>query len=173
MKKTTFALLGATLLAGGAAPAQTSGSAEPFHVRETMQQQVNPAIMEIWDIGNAAMDEAGGIDPALMDDAKWSTLAAAAGRLEESGRQMAAAQQLRAAREDNWATEDFEVTMEQVQAALDADPAAFRSLAADFAEHVGELEAAAEAKDFSRTSELVAAMDAECAACHAQFWYAE
>ncbi len=156
-----------------AACATAQGGSAPLHVREVMQQQVNPAITEIWDVGNNAMDDAGGLDPALMDDAKWSALAGAAGRLEEAGHAMAGAQQLRAAEQDNWATEDFEVTMDQVQAALDADPEGFRRFAADFAEHVAELKVAAEAKDVAKAGDLVAQMDAECAACHAQYWYAE
>jgi cytochrome c556 len=168
-KASAFAALAAIFAACAAA----QGEGEPLHVREVMQQQVNPAIMEIWDVGNNAMDEAGGLDPALMDDAKWATLAEAAGTLERSGQDMAAAQVLRAAHGDNQATEDFEVTMDQVQAALDADPEGFRRFAADFAEHVAALKVAAEAKDVAAASELVAGMDAQCAACHAQYWYAE
>ena len=173
MKISMSAMIVAVALAGTGALAQQHEQAEAFHVREAMQTVINPAIMAIWDIGNNAMNEEGGIDPALMDPAKWSALAEAAGALEATGHDMAGAQTLRAAGEDNQAVEDFEVTMDQVQAALDADPEGFRRLAATFATHAGELKAAAEAQDAVAAGELVAGMDAACAECHAQFWYAE
>jgi len=173
MKISTFALIGAAVLAGSAALAQPDETADVLYVREAMQAHVNPAIVEIWDVGNNAMNEEGGIDPALMDEARWSALANAAGKLEQAGRKMAAAQTLRAAREDNWATDEFEVSMDQVQAALNADPESFRRLAADFAEHNATLKAAAETQDAAAAGTLVAQMDAECATCHAQYWYAE
>lgn len=158
-----------------AAAPQTAADAggEPYHVREAMLNEVNPAIMVIWDVGNNAMGETGGLDPALMDDTRWNALAEASAALEQAGHAMAAAGPLRAAREGNWATEDYEVSMDKVQAALDADPDGFRRFAAEFSESVAALGAAAQARDIAAASDLVAGMDGECAACHVQYWYGE
>jgi cytochrome c556 len=148
-------------------------SSDPYYVRHAMQAEVNPAIMAIWDVTNNAMNEEGGIEPALVDEAQWNALAQSSAVLESSGREMEAAPELRAAHPDNWATSEHEVTMDQVQAALDADPEGFRRFAAEFADHSARLRLAALARDAATTGELVAQMDATCASCHAQYWYAE
>ena len=148
-------------------------SNEPYYVRHAMQAEVNPAIMAIWDVTNSAMDESGGIDPALVNEAQWDAVAESSAVLESAGREMATATELRAATPENWATGEYEVTMDQVQAALDADPEGFRRFAAQFADHSARLKRAAQSRDAATTGELVAQMDAVCAACHARYWYAE
>ena len=138
-----------------------------------MQQVVNPAIMAIWDIGNAAMDETGSLDPAQMEAVHWAALADAAAQLEVEGRRMAAAETIRAAAPDNMATEEFEVSMADVQRFIDADPQGFRALGAQFADYSARLRAAALTEDVTAASELVAGVDTACAECHARYWYAE
>ena len=150
-----------------------AANAEPYYVRHAMQAEVNPAIVAIWDIGNAAMDETGGLDAAQMDASRWSALVEAAEQLEAAGRDMATAQIMRAAHPSNMTTEEYEVSMEQVQALLDADPEGFRRYGAEFADHAARLQAAAIANDAAIEGDIVAGMDAACAACHAQYWYAE
>jgi len=91
---------GAALLAGGLAGCkQDAGeaTADALVVRTAMKQQVNPATLAIWDIGNNAMGDDGGIDPAKMDDARWAALADHAGKLGEAARMMAGAKALTAA----------------------------------------------------------------------------
>jgi len=173
MRRAGSAILLVAALSACSTNDASSQGGEPFYVRHSMQAQVNPAVTRIWDVGNAAMDDTGGIDPALMDDAQWKRLAEASAALEASGRKMAAAHTLRAAEPENWATEEFAVSMDQVQAALDADPEQFRQLAAGLAEHAAQLNAAAQARDAGRAGEIVAQMDSICAGCHTQFWGAE
>jgi len=155
------------LCVAGAAVAQ--GGA--LHVRETMQNHINPAILAIWDIGNNAMNEDGGIDPALMDDAKWAALADAAGTLATESRAMAAADTLTAAQPGNDTVNDGEITMADVQRFLDGDPDGFRALAAAQADHADRLIAAANAKDAASAGELVAGLDGVCEDCHSRYWY--
>lgn len=158
---------------GESANAQGAPTDTSYHVRASMKDQVNPAIMAIWDVGNNAMNEAGGIDPALMDDAKWTALIDAANLLEAEGLLMAKADPLIAAREGNRETGEYEITMDKVQEFLDADPALFRIMGAGFASHAVKLRAAAMAKDAQIAGDLVAETDQVCAACHAVFWYGE
>jgi hypothetical protein len=154
--------------AGAAAPAS-----EPLYVRQVMQQRINPAILGVWDVGNNAMNEEGGIDPSLMDDAKWTALNEAATRLAAAAQEMAIAETIRAAHPDDAAVAEGEITMAKVQQLIDADPVGFRQAAADQVTHAEKLAAAAAARDAAAAGPLVAEMDGVCEGCHARYWYAE
>lgn len=168
-------VLAVSVLALAAAAASTASSqdAPPLDVRHAMQQEVNPAIVRIWDVTNNALDDNGNLDPAQVGDEGWAQIAAAAGDLAAASDRMASAQRFIAADPGNWATEDYEVPMDVVQASLDAAPDGFRAFAAAFARTARQLEAAAQARDGATTGEIVARMDTECAGCHTAFWYPE
>ncbi len=163
-------------LAACVTPAATqdapSASAQ-LDVRHVMQAEINPAIVAIWDVGNNAADENGGLDGAQMTPDSWASLASAAADLAVASDRMATATDIRAASPGNMATEDYEVPMAQVQTYLDADRQGFRDLAASFATLSRTLESAAQARDATAAGEIVARMDTECSVCHARFWYAE
>lgn len=144
-----------------------------FDVRSAMQQGVNPAMLAIWDVGNNALNDEGGIDPALMDDAKWASVAEAADRLAEVGKGMAAAESFIAAAPGNREVADGEIAMAAVQQHIDADPAGLKQMAAAFAEHSERLAAAARAKDAGTAGGLISEMDGVCETCHARYWYPE
>lgn len=148
-------------------------TAAPLDVRAAMQQRVNPATLAIWDVGNNAMNDEGGIDPAQMDDAKWAQLAKAAGDLSAAGEAMASAGAYLAAAPDNTEVGEGEVPMEAVQKHIDSDPKLFGQMAAAMAAHADKLSAAVEAKDAAAAGDLIAAMDGVCESCHARFWYPE
>jgi len=171
------ALLGCVLAGcqnqGSAEGEADASQGEALAVRTVMKEQVNPATLAIWDIGNNAMNDAGGIDAAKMDAAKWTTLAEQADRLAAAGRAMGAAQQLQAAAPGDTAVAEGEVPMDAVQRALDADPEGFRQAGTAFAAHVDKLAAAARAQDAVAAGDLVAGMDQVCEACHAKYWYPE
>ena len=162
----------AVSIAACVSPAATQGT-EPFYVRHEMQAAINPAVVAIWDVGNNATDDYGMLDASKMTAAQWDALADAAAALVASSERMARAGDIRAAAPGNMATEEYEVTMAQVQEYLDADPAAFRVMAAEFALVARNLETAARARDAGVAGEIVANLDGECAVCHAQFWYPE
>ncbi len=153
--------------------ATSMGESEPLYVRHAMQAAVNPAIVAIWDVGNNAMNDTGGLDGEQMTPELWAQLASAAGDLGAAGEDMASAGNLRAASEGNMATGEYEVPMADVQRYLDGDPDGFRNLSAGFAALARELEAAANAQDAAMAGDLIARMDSECSVCHARFWYAE
>ncbi|MEO7553720.1 MAG: cytochrome c [Alteraurantiacibacter sp.] len=159
-------------LAFGASAASSQDSA-PVDVRHVMQTEVNPAIVAIWDVTNNALDDNGNLVPAMIPDEGWTQIASSAALLAESAERMAAAQSFIAASPGNRATEEYEVSMDVVQASIDADPAGLRTFAAAFAANARELEAAARARDAARTSEIVTGMDGTCAACHGAYWYPE
>lgn len=172
-------LAAATTLAAFAAAcaAQDTGASspqgEPLFVRDSMQNEVNPAIVAIWDVTNNAYNDDGELDASLISAEQWEGLAAQANALAAIADGMAAASELHAASEGNWATGEYEVTMDQVQANLDADPQGYRDMATSFAALSRNVAAAASAMDLQAATDLVGQMDTECAACHQQYWYAE
>jgi hypothetical protein len=141
-------------------------------VRQEMLHGINDTTMEIWDVGNNAMGNNGGIDPSRMDDASWAKLADAADRLAADAQKMADAKLIRAASPDE--AKDVEpgsFSLEDVQGYIDADPAAFRAFAAALAGHAGKLSAAARKHDAAAAGPLVDGLDSVCEACHAKYWY--
>lgn len=148
-------------------------SAAPLDVRTTMQDQVNPAMLAIWEVGNNALNEEGGIDPALMDADKWGRVAKAADQLAIAGNAMAAAEGFVAASPNNTMVAEGEIAMATVQQHLDADPAGLRQMATAFAEHSERLAAAARTQDAGTAGDLIAGMDGLCESCHSRYWYPE
>ena len=169
MLKASSAVLAIAL--GVTALAACKQESPALDVRAAMQQHINPATLAIWDVGNNAMNDAGGIDPALMDDAKWAALAEAAGQLGAVARGRAGGTAFIASAPDNAEVAEGEITMAAVQGFVDADPDAFRAEATALAEHADKLAAAAAAKNVEQTGELVSQMDTVCESCHARFWY--
>jgi cytochrome c556 len=166
-------ILAALALTACATTTALSQDSQPVDVRHAMQAEVNPAIVAIWDVTNNALNDNGELDAALISEAQWQQIASAAAAMAASTDRMAAADRFIAASPANWATEDYEVTMDVVQASLDAEPAGFRAFATAFSRSARQLEEAAKARDVARTGELVSAMDGECAGCHSAFWYPE
>lgn len=165
-------IVGAAVLLGTVAVG-AAAQGETLFVRAAMKDAVNPAIFGIWDITNNAMSDDGGIDPKLMDDAKWSTVEARALDLAKVSRAMASAGTLAAAAPDDQAVDEGAVSMADIQRYIDANPESFRAFALAQAEHADKLATAAQAKDAALAGELVAGLDGVCESCHSRFWYPE
>ena len=145
-----------------AAPAATVDT----HV--AMVRWVNPAAVTIWDVSNEAMAEAGGLDPALMDEAAWSKLRGAAQLLETHSRHLDESQVLHVGAHND-AIEGF-ATRAEIQAMIDADPDGFRRLSLDMAEHARELGAAATVRNVRDSGSLADGLGEKCQACHSRYW---
>jgi cytochrome c556 len=138
-----------------------------------MQQRVNPAMLAIWDVGNNALNDEGGIDPKLMDAGKWNQVAEAADQLAAVGKDMAGAGSFIAAAPDNSEVAEGEIAMTAVQQHIDGDPAGLKQMAAAFADHAQRLATAARAQDAASAGDLISEMDGVCETCHARYWYPE
>jgi cytochrome c556 len=169
-KLSAIVALGALAVFAAEALAQP---APPLDVRATMQDRVNPAMLAIWDVGNNALNDDGGIDPKLMDDAKWARIAEAAGQLSAASRDIAAANTFIAAAPGNTEVGEGEITMAAVQQHLDHDPAGLRQMAAALADHADNIAKAARAKDAKTAGDLIGETDAVCESCHMTYWYPE
>jgi len=169
IRPSVFVLTGALAFLAAEALAQPAS----LDVRATMQDRVNPAMLAIWEVGNNALNDDGGIDPRLLDDAKWGQIADAAGQLDAASQAMAAASGFAAASPGNTEVGEGEITMAAVQQHIDADPAGVRQMAAALADHAGRIAAAARAHDAQTAGDLIAETDAVCESCHARYWYPE
>lgn len=154
-----------------AAAVVAQGSA--LDVRAAMQNGVNPAMTSIWDVSNAAVSDDGGIDPALMDDAKWAQIAEGADHLAASARLLAGGSTFLASAPDNVSVAEGEVEMVEIQKHLDGDPQGFAQMAAGLDDHATKLAAAARAKDAATAGRLVSELDGVCEGCHSRYWYPE
>ena len=59
----------------------------------------------------------------------------------------------------------------QVQAAIDANPAAFRAFSQALAESMDQVVSAAKTKDAVKLFNAAGGLDEVCENCHLQFWY--
>lgn len=153
--------------------ASCGGGGQTVTVREVMADKVNPATLAIWEIGNKAMNDEGGLDPAKLDSAKWKELAAHAATLGKAGRAMQAAAAFRAAAPGKDQVAEGEVSMAAVQKLIDANPDGFRQAAGELAAFAEDLDAAAKAKDWRTAGDRISGIDQVCEACHQAFWYPE
>jgi len=146
---------------------------ETVQTRQAMVDGVNPAALATWDVTNAAMNDEGRLDPALIDAEGWSRIAEAAQMLEVYGKRMAEAKVIVAGGPDLVSGElpPGVASKEQIQAMIDADPAGFRAAAADMAQQATALAAAAKARDTATVGDLASGIDGACQGCHTRYWY--
>ncbi len=170
MSRTAFLAAGAFAIFAAAALAN---GGEPLQTRQAMIDGVNPAALAIWEVTNAAMDDDGGLDPALLDAEAWSRLEEAARMLEDYGRRMAEAEVIVAGGPDLVSGEvpPGVATREQIQAMIDSDPDGFRAVSADMAAQAAALGEAARARDTATTGDLAFGIDGACQACHTRYWF--
>ncbi len=170
--KSLFLLVTAAI--GGAAIADApEPAAQAVDVRANMVEGTNPAALAIWDVGNAATDENGALDPTLMDAAAWAKVKEAADSLAIYAHRLATAKDLRASGPDlvDGKVPEGVSSKQQIQAMIDANPAGFRASAASMEQQAQALAAAAGKRDLKAAGDLIATFDQACQACHQAYWY--
>lgn len=162
-------LAGTALVAAALLGCRTIGpQALPVDIHAAMAEQIDPAAVIVWSIGSRAMSEASGSRTTRMDERSWNALEAAADRLALHAGRLANAGTLRVgAHNDELA--GF-ATGAEIQARIDEDPAGFRRLAGQAADHAANLAAAAEARDILRSEALTKSLYDNCRACHSRYW---
>ena len=169
IKHSVFAVAALGLFAAGAFAQQD----EALQTRQTMVDEINPAALAIWDVTNAAMNDEGGLDPALISEDDWGKLAESGQALDTVGRRMAAARTIVAAGPNlvAGAVPPGAASREQIQAMIDADPDGFRAVAVEMAKQGAALAAAAKARDAAAVGDLSTGLDGACSSCHTRYWY--
>jgi len=149
-----------------AAPALT------FH--EVMKDKVDKNADELWDISNAAIGDAAGLDASKMTDERWAQLTTKAEAVQQAALEIATMDPLVVARPGVKISDEGIPgghTAAMVQERLDKDPEKLRDLANALASHMGELVAATRAHDAARAGPLIDQLDSVCESCHLEFWY--
>lgn len=168
-----LAALAAPALVFAAAAASADGGA--VNVRIEMVEGVNPAALAIWDVGNMAIDEDGAPDGASLDPETLAALKDAARTLADYGQRLAHAENIVAAGPDlvGGAVPEGVASREQIQAAIDADPAGFRAFAAAMVEQGEAIAAAVDSGDKDAVAEQLVNFDGACQSCHERYWYVQ
>lgn len=168
----TAAILAAAAAIGWQATSAKVTSAA-VDVRANMVEGVNPAALAIWDVGNAALNDDNGLDPAQMNDAAWAKLHENAVTLGTYAHRLASAKVLRATGPDliGGKVPEGVASREQIQAMIDANPAGFRASAAELERYANGIAKAAKARDIKTAGELVFTFDSNCQSCHERYWY--
>lgn len=168
-----LAILAALGLLASCRTAEPPVRGQVVDTREAMVAGINPAALAIWDITNEDRDDAGELDPALMDDEAWARLREAAQMLEVYSRAMAEAEVIRASGPDLVGGELPEgvASRAEIQAMIDADPAGFRAEARDLAKRARRLGEAARARNVAAVGRGAAEIDVPCQGCHTRYWY--
>ena len=157
----------------GTAAFAAAPTGEAVDVRSNMVEGVNPAALAIWDVGNAAIDDSGGLDPAQMDAAAWAKVREAAQSLGTYAHRLASARTIRASGPDlvDGKVPQGVASRAQIQAMIDANPAGFRASAAALEKQAKALSSAAAKHDSKTAAGLIASFDQPCQACHQNYWY--
>jgi hypothetical protein len=164
--------LGALALALACRAIAADPAGPEVDVRAAMAEGVNPAALAIWDVGNDAADDEGGLDATRMDADAWGKLQDAAQSLATHAHRLATAGAIRASGPDlvDGKVPDGLASREDIQARIDAGQAGFRAAAATMEEEANALASAARARDLETASRLVASFDQVCQACHTNYW---
>ena len=179
IRMATIALAGAALTALTAcqttpvetAPASDSGGV--VDIRQAMVAGVNPAALAIWDVGNNATDDEGMPDASTLDPMTLARLREAAQLLDTYAKLMAEAPVLQAAGPDlvGGRVPEGVASREQIQTAIDANPAGFRAYSRVMGQEAQAIIAAIESGDREAVANRVAGFDGACQACHERYWY--
>lgn len=146
--------------------------AAPVNVHEAMKATIVPQTQSVWDISNKLLADAGSavqLKPAEWEQVAKAALAgkAASVKLAEAQRFLAAAPHQKIQGEGNPGA----FGAKQVQAAIDANPAAFRAFARQLAAVMDEVVVSTRTKDAAKLTDAAGQLDQVCEACHQQFWY--
>ena len=174
-----LALVGAAMLAVGACQtAPGFGPATQVHggevdVRQAMIDGVNPAALAIWDVGNSAVDDEGMPDASKLDAPALARLREAAQMLSTYADLMAEAPVLKASGPDlvGGRLPEGVASREQIQAAIDADPAGFRAYSRAMGAEAEGILAAIQAGDSATVANRLVSFDGACQSCHERYWY--
>ena len=179
MRIATIALAGAalTVLAAcqttSASPVQAGISSDEIDIRQAMVEGVNPAALGIWDVGNNAIDDDGMPDASRLDPVTLARLREAAQLLATYAALMAETPHLKAAGPDlvGGRVPEGVASREQIQAAIDANPAGFRAYSRVMGQEAQAIIAAIESGDREAVANRVTSFDGACQSCHERYWY--
>lgn len=163
-----WCVVAAGLLGVGA----SADDSTPVNVHEVMKGSIVPQTQTVWDISNKVLADDG--SAVQLKPAEWQEIAKAASAARAASVKLAEASRLLAAAPNQKIQEEGTpgaFGAKQVQAAIDANPAAFRAFARQLAGAMDEVLGSTKSKDVAKLTEAAGQLDQVCEACHLQFWY--
>lgn len=173
MKRSGLWLMPALALAG-ACSSQKEAAPQALTFHEVMKNEVDLRADDVWAVGNAAIGDDAGIDPAKMSDEDWDKLASGAEALQQAALEIARMDPVVVAGPGVKIGDEGIVgghSAAQVQAEIDKDPQKLRDMAGVLAVHVGDLANAARMHNAAVAGPLIDQLDGVCENCHLEFWY--
>lgn len=171
MKPFISALAVAVLMA---AACEVHSATAPRDLHDLMKNDVAVQTQVIWDVGNRAQDDQGNPDASKMSAADWTKIIEAAGKVRQASQTLAKADHVIAAapgvKIEGEGNEGV-AGAKQVQAAIDKNPAEFRTRSQALATSMDQIVTAAKAKDAAKVFEVSGVLDQVCEDCHQKFWY--
>lgn len=172
--KSSLLVVAATVGTLGALAALAADATRP-NVHELMKNVIAVQTQVVWDVGNTAQDDKGDPDPSKLKPADWAKAGAAAAKVRQASESLANAHSVLAAapgqKIDGEGGPGGGFGAKQVQAAIDANPKLFQALAKALAGSMGDIEAAAKARDAKKLFDASGTLDQVCEDCHKKFWY--
>ena len=153
---------------------EVHSAAAPADVHDLMKNVVAVQTQVIWDVSNEAQDDQGNPDASKMTAADWNKIVDAAGKVKQASQTLVRADHVIAAapgvKIEGEGNEGV-AGAKQVQAALDKDPAEFRTRSQALVTSMDQIIAAAKAKNAAKVFEVSGTLDQVCEDCHQKFWY--
>jgi len=175
MKSKVSWLVIAASLAVVAACSQKKEETEPQPtLHEVMKDQIDANADALWDVSNAAIGEAAGLDPAKMTDQTWAQIEQRANAVQQGALALVRMDPVVVVKPGVKIADEGVPggdTGAQVQANVDKDPQKLRDFANALAVHMGDLAKAAQNHDAARAGPLIDQLDGVCEDCHLEFWY--
>ena len=162
------------LVAACSSETKEQPAAPALTFNEVMKNKVDKNADELWDISNAAIGDAAGLDPAKMTDERWAQLEAKAVAVQQAALEIATMDPVVVARPGVKISDEGIPgghTAAMVQERFDHDPQKLRDLANALARHTGDLATAARLHDAAAAGPLIDQLDGVCESCHLEFWY--
>lgn len=163
----------ALILASCVTTTGTAAGDGALDVRAAMVDGVNPAALAIWEVGNDAVNDDGLPDPSRLSEEKLAGLREAAQLLSDYARRLKMTPDIKASGPDlvGGKVPEGVATREQIQAAIDANPAGFRALAASMGEQADAIMASIDSDNRAEVADRLVGFDGACQSCHERYWY--
>ena len=174
MKRIGLLLVPAMLLVSGCKQEQPAQPAAQLTFHEIMKDEVDKNADELWDISNAAIGDAAGIDPTKMTDERWTQIAARADAVQQAALEIATLDPIVVVKPGVKISDEGIPgghTGAEVQALMDKNPGTLRDLANALARHTGDIAKFARAHDAASIGPLIDQLDGVCEDCHLEYWY--
>jgi cytochrome c556 len=151
-----------------------SAAAPPPDLHDLMKNVVAVQTQIVWDVGNEAQDDQGNPDGSKLTAADWTKIVDAATKVRQASQTLARADHVVVAAPGVKIEGEGNAGVagaKQVQAAIDANPAGFRTQSQALATTMDQIVTAAKAKNAAKVFEVSGALDQVCEDCHMKFWY--